>query len=136
MKHTAVVLMTGVVNGNGRIYQHDDVVKAVEQAQERVRAGVMLGYLVNGPSMSDTPPQTGEESHVVRELLMERDHVVATIETLETERGKLLAKMLSAGDAVLRTRASGIPIDNNVITEVEFISVVAMSKDVATPLRK
>jgi hypothetical protein len=136
MKHTAVVLMTGVVNGNGRIYQHDDVVKAVEQAQERVRAGVMLGYLVNGPSMSDTPPQTGEESHVVRELLMERDHVVATIETLETEQGKLLAKMLSAGDAVLRTRASGIPNDNNVITEVEFISVVAMSKDVATPLRK
>lgn len=83
-----VVVRADVRTFNGNVFPAEVLKKAVEEAQEKVHSGLWFGGDGRYPvTMTDA-------SHIVRELTFKNGTVEATIETLPTESGKLLATML------------------------------------------
>jgi hypothetical protein len=136
MTQTFTVLMTDVVNGNGRIYPRDVVLRAVNDFKEKLKKGEVLGTIVAGPSISDEPPTLAEASHRVTRIDLSRDLVEVDVVALDTEPGKALAHLIKTGGIVFRTAGTGKVDEHGCIQDFVLESVFAMPKSKASPLRK
>jgi hypothetical protein len=80
---------------NGRIYPQAVVVRAVEEAQERLRIGKIMAVYTYDPSH----PGVNMRDMVgdVREISMEGREVVATLRLYDTLRGRACKEMVATG---------------------------------------
>lgn len=74
-----------------RIYPEAVLRKAVEDAQPKVKARTMFGSGTGGP---EGPVKLAEVTHLVSALWMEGPRMVATIEFLDTPKGRLLTAIM------------------------------------------
>ena len=82
-------------NKNGRVYSPSVLKKAVADAQERVKAGRMIGQL---ESPADGVSRLSQASHVVEDLRVDaRGRVKADLEILDTAAGRHLKAMFDHG---------------------------------------
>jgi len=95
IKLTGPVLYANVKNANGRIYTTDCILKIMDQAQEHIHRGSLLGELdqPNRPEVS-----LGQVSHRVTEVYynFEKNALEATIEVLETPKGQILKSQIES----------------------------------------
>lgn len=136
MKHTATVLMTDCVNGNGRIYPKDMMTRAIEEFQKKVKEGKAFGFLHDGNYDPLAPLDPTKASHQLTNIEMIQDRVVVDLRPLDTEAGKAVEALLKGGSVVFRTAGIGEIDKENRVSDFEITSVDAMPKHIASPLRK
>jgi len=98
MEFRDVVLVADRVTVTGRIYPREILVREVERLRESVRNGSLIGQLEVPPSAAMS---LYDASHIVTELCMEGDNLVAGIETLGTPYGVVLEHMILQGQALV-----------------------------------
>jgi hypothetical protein len=111
------------VNRNGRVYPDDVMRRAIEDAQERVKAGRMIGQV--GNTGADGKVHLNRASHVVRELKMHRDGtVIAKLEFVDSPAGRDALAMLKADLPVSGTMVGrGSRDEHGVVQEMKLGSV-------------
>jgi hypothetical protein len=120
----APVLTTDVANRNGRIYPKAVVEKALADALEKIRKGTMLGTLDYAPvSLSNA-------SHIVADLTLIDDTLVAEIRVLGSEQGHLLTQLLAAGGVSFAVSGGGNIGPDKVVSDFKLLSIDAV---VCTP---
>jgi hypothetical protein len=109
-------------NANGRVYPEDVLRKAVAKAQEKVKHRRMLGAI---EPPADGKTRLAHVSHVVTDLKVdENGEVLADLEFLDTEAGKLVVDSLLVGVPMhVNMRALGTPNSRGVIEDLELLAV-------------
>ena len=95
LRLTGSILYANVKNANGRIYTEDCILGILEQAQEHIHNGNLLGEL----DQSNRPEvNLGNVSHKVIEAHynFQKNSLDATIEVLETPKGKILRDQIES----------------------------------------
>lgn len=92
---TAPLDVSTLPNASGTVYSKEAIERAVAECQDRVRRRKMFGGV--GSRLGDKLEDMSEASHVVTDMFVREDGVHATIEILNTERGRELLKMAEVG---------------------------------------
>jgi len=98
------------VNKNGRVYPPDVLRKMVEDSQEKIAAGRMIGEI--------EPPggrlRISHASHIVRDMRVESDgSIVATVEFADTPAGRIAQEMMKQGLPMAGTLRGRGAVDKN-----------------------
>jgi len=104
MNFRGEVLVADVPNKNNRIYPKHLLEEIVAKFQDVIKNRGLIGQMgYPGDSMI----HFAEASHIVTDLAMEDNKMVAEIETIQTPCGKELEKLLK-GDAKIALRPYGV----------------------------
>jgi hypothetical protein len=91
---SGIMQMTETVNGNGRTYQHNTMLREVKNYQKLIKEKRSLGEL-------DHPENNvislEKVSHRVTALWMEEKKVMGKVQVLDTPSGKILQELVNGG---------------------------------------
>ena len=94
---SGIMQMTETQNGNGRIYQHNTMVREVKNYQKLVKENRALGELDHP---DDSVINLRNASHMVTQIWMEDKNVMGKIKVLDTPSGKILKELVNGGVTV------------------------------------
>ena len=94
---SGIMQMTETQNGNGRIYQHNTMVREVKNYQKLVKENRALGELDHP---DDSVINLKNASHMVTQIWMEDKNVMGKIKVLDTPSGKILKELVNGGVTV------------------------------------
>ena len=120
-KFWAPVARADIPNSNGRIYPRHVLNKAI--AEFKTKLNGQIGYPVN------SIVSYRHISHVVTNLKMDQDYLLAEIEILDTPQGDILKSM----DVCYRTHGF-CEINNDTIVNYELIGIHALKTNTACTL--
>lgn len=122
MKHTFTVKLPGdLPDKSGCVYPPDVLKKAVDDAQDKVKARRLIGE-IDPPG--DGRSRISRASHVVTDLRIEKDgSVKADLEFLDTEAGRLARHAVMTGMPLsVGMRATGTVV-GNVVENMNLLGV-------------
>ena len=91
---SGIMQMTETLNGNGRRYQHETMVREVQNYQKLVKERRALGELDHP---DDSVITLSRVSHAVTKIWMEGNNVMGKIKVLNTPSGKILQELVNGG---------------------------------------
>ena len=94
IKYRDVVLESNKVTKTKRIYPKELLEKNVASLQEVIKGRGLFGQM---DFPSDSLIHISDASHIITELVMEVDNMVAEIEPLNTPYGKVLSQLIKDG---------------------------------------
>ena len=94
---SGIMQMTETQNGNGRVYQHDTMVREVKNYQKLIKENRALGELDHP---DDSVINLRNCSHMVTAIWMEEKNVMGKIKVLDTPSGKILKELVNGGVTV------------------------------------
>jgi hypothetical protein len=114
---SGIMQMTETQNGNGRVYQHQTMVREVKNYQKLIKENRALGELDHP---DDSVINLKNASHMVTAMWMEGKNVMGKIKVLETPSGKILKELVNGGVTVgVSSRGMGSVTEANGKTIVE-----------------
>jgi hypothetical protein len=114
---SGIMQMTETQNGNGRVYQHQTMVREVKNYQKLIKENRALGELDHP---DDSVINLKNASHMVTAMWMEGKIVMGKIKVLETPAGKILKELVNGGVTVgVSSRGMGSVTEANGKTIVE-----------------
>lgn len=114
---SGIMQMTETQNGNGRVYQHDTMVREVKNYEKLVKERRALGELDHP---DDSVINLKNASHMVTKIWMEGKNVMGKLKVLDTPAGKILQELVNGGVTVgVSSRGMGSVSENNGRTIVE-----------------
>ena len=131
MKFTQIVAQADVPNRNGRIYTKEVLAKMVEDFNSRPAKESLIGQL--GFPENNMPAgnviDLSIASHIVEDLRLKDEHLVADIKILDTNCGEELIELMKNGGAVFRTQGIGkaeISGDTAIISDYTLTTINAV----------
>lgn len=118
-----VVLKSGVLNGNGRIYTKEALEKAVELFKDNQET--MFGQI--GEMEHFSPVDLSKVSHRVNSLIVEDDLLIADIDVLPTPEGDKLKDLLKY--VVFRPSIIGNINENKEVEIKELVTFNVIPKE-------
>lgn len=115
-------------NRNNRIYTRECMEKAIADTKKLIEEKRFMGELVNDCCSSTVC--LSNVSHLVTDLRMEGDNVMADIQVLTTPKGFDLQRLLDTQQAEFVTRGIG-KFNDKVVEDYQLISVDAVVKSPA-----
>jgi hypothetical protein len=109
-------------NGNGRLYQIDNVSKIIEQSQWQVNQKQMLGYYGHPNSLLLKENMQNQPSNVCTRLRLNGSIVEHSQQILETDTGKVVAALHKAGAGGWSWRAGGTDGGREAPTEIRELA--------------
>ena len=114
---SGIMQMAETVNGNGRIYPHNVLMKEIKNYQKLVKEKRALGELDHP---EDSVINLRNASHLVTECWMEGKNVMGKIQVLNTPTGKILQELVNGGVSIgISSRGMGSVTEHNGQTIVE-----------------
>lgn len=128
-----MVVKADVANKNDRIYSKEVIEKVIKDFKE-LPPRAMMGCL---GMQSTTVIPFKEVSHIITDLRIENDCLVADIEILDTPQGKTLQTIMEAGNLVAFRMAGIGSVENETVFNVigkdyKLISIHAISAEEAS----
>lgn len=130
----ATVLEANKPNKNRRIYPEQVLKANVERLSNQVKNKQLLGQ-IDFPN--DALIHFENASHVITELILEDNKLIASIETLPTPQGKVLEKLLEHDAVALRPYGIGNgKVDENGVLVIDdsykMISISVVKASIAS----
>ena len=94
---SGIMQMTETLNGNGRRYPHQTMLREIENYQKLVKENRALGELDHP---DDSVITLANVSHAVTKIWMEGNNVMGKIKVLDTPSGKILQELINGGVTV------------------------------------
>lgn len=119
---TFIVGLVDKPNKNGRIYPRGVMDKAIKDYRKQIDEKRSVGEL--NPQFDPTTVLTNV-SHIITDLLIEENNLVADVDVLTTPRGLILQDMLESHNIEFVTRGLAKLDKEKTITEYTLLSVDA-----------
>lgn len=88
-------MSAGKKNGNGRIYQEEEMTKVVEEVNSRITEGFSMMGELNHPEGLNINLQN--VSHIITELSMDNGYAIGKAKILNTPAGNIVKSLLDGG---------------------------------------
>ena len=114
---SGVMQRADTVNGNGRVYPHNVLVKEVKNYQKLVKENRALGELDHP---EDSVINLKNASHMITEVWWDNKNVMGKAKVLDTPSGKILRSLVDSGVTLgISSRGMGSVTESNGQTTVE-----------------
>jgi len=116
---SGIMMQGGVKNRNGRTYKVEDIGKAVNQINERLKNGEsIMGELDHPQSLSINLDRV---SHIITEARMDGNNAVGKMKLLETPMGNIAKQLINAGVRLgVSSRGTGSVGSNGEVNNFAF----------------
>lgn len=120
------MMVAEVKNGNGRIYQLEEMVQVVEKAMNQIKTGGPIMGQLNHPADLQINPY--EVSHCITEMKLDGNNVVGKMKLLNTPAGNIVRGILEGGVRLgVSSRGTGsVGVDGRV-SGFNFLTVDVVS---------
>ena len=115
--------MLDIPNKNGRIYTKECMKKAIADTKKLIEEKRFLGELEQ-PQYTDI--NLSNVSHMITDLRIEENKIVADIQVLKTPKGFLLQEMMDAKEIEFVQRGLGKIGKDNIVTDYTLIAIDAV----------
>jgi hypothetical protein len=120
------MMVAEVKNGNGRIYQLDEMVQVVEKAMNQIKTGGPIMGQLNHPADLQINPY--EVSHCITEMKMDGTNVVGKMKLLNTPAGNIVRGILEGGVRLgVSSRGTGSVGNDGRVSGFNFLTVDVVS---------
>ena len=109
-------------NQNGRVYPLNEIKKAVDEIDQRIRKGeTVMGELDHPPELQINLDRV---SHIIEDMWMDGNNGIGKLKLIETPMGNIATALMKAGAALgVSSRGSGNVDDNGMVEGFECVTV-------------
>lgn len=123
---SGIMMMSEVVNGNGRNYPLDEISKAVNECQEKIKKGIyIMGELNHPDSLSIN---LANVSHAITEIKMSGNNAIGKMKLLNTPAGNIAKGIMEGGVRLgVSSRGSGNVGPMGQVSGFQFVTMDIVS---------
>lgn len=109
-------------NQNGRVYPLEEITKAVDDIQARIRKGeTVMGELDHPPELQINLDRV---SHIITDMWMDGNNGIGKLKLIQTPMGNIASALMKAGAALgVSSRGSGNVSDSGIVDGFECVTV-------------
>jgi hypothetical protein len=109
-------------NQNGRVYPLEEIKKAVDEIDQRIRKGeTVMGELDHPPELQINLDRV---SHIIQDMWMDGNNGIGKLKLIDTPMGNIASALMKAGAALgVSSRGSGNVSDNGIVDGFECVTV-------------
>lgn len=109
-------------NQNGRVYPLEEIKKAVDEIDQRIRKGeTVMGELDHPPELQINLDRV---SHIIEDMWMDGNNGIGKLKLIHTPMGNIAEALLKAGAKLgVSSRGSGNVDDNGIVEGFECVTV-------------
>ena len=117
-----IFMMGGIKNRNGRVYQPQEISRAVDQLNEQVRSGFSVMGELNHPD--NLSINLDRVSHIITEMRMVGNNAIGKAKVLDTPCGNIVKALINGGAKLgVSSRGSGNVTMEGTVNDFSFITV-------------
>lgn len=123
---SGVMMQAALKNGNGRVYPVNEIAKAVEECQSKIKLGQFIMGELNHPDTLSI--NLANVSHAITEIRMEGQNAIGKMKLLNTPSG-LIAKAIIEGGVRLgvSSRGTGNVNEGGNVSDFSFVTMDIVS---------
>jgi hypothetical protein len=123
---SGIMMQAALKNGNGRVYPVNEISRAVEECQAKIRAGMPIMGELNHPDTLSI--NLANVSHAITEIRMDGSNAVGKMKLLNTPAG-LIAKAIIEGGVRLgvSSRGTGNVNEGGDVSDFSFVTMDIVS---------
>ncbi len=121
------IMMQGAMrNGNGRVYPVNEIAKAVQECQDKIKTGnYIMGELNHPESLSIN---LANVSHAITEIRMSGDNAIGKMKLLNTPAGQIAKAIIEGGVRLgVSSRGTGNVNESGDVTDFSFVTMDIVS---------
>lgn len=121
------IMMQGALrNGNGRVYPTNEIAKAVQECQEKIKSGnYIMGELNHPDSLSIN---LANVSHAIVEITMQGDNAIGKMKLLNTPAGQIAKAIIEGGVRLgVSSRGTGNVNESGDVSDFSFVTMDIVS---------
>lgn len=121
------IMMQGAMrNGNGRVYPTNEIAKAVQECQDKIKTGnYIMGELNHPESLSIN---LANVSHAITEIRMSGDNAIGKMKLLNTPAGQIAKAIIEGGVRLgVSSRGTGNVNESGDVTDFSFVTMDIVS---------
>lgn len=121
-----IMMQAELKNGNGRIYPLDEISRAVEEAQKRIKEGFTIMGELNHPDTLSI--NLDRVSHIITEVSMDGNNAVGKMKLLNTPCGNIAKALIEGGARIgVSSRGTGNVNESGAVSDFVFTTVDIVS---------
>lgn len=123
---SGIMMQAALKNGNGRVYPVNEISRAVDECQAKIKAGQFIMGELNHPDTLSI--NLANVSHAITEIRMEGNNAVGKMKLLNTPSG-LIAKAIIEGGVRLgvSSRGTGNVNEGGDVSDFSFVTMDIVS---------
>jgi hypothetical protein len=122
-----IMMQAELVNGNGRKYPLEEIARAVEGAQKRIKEGHSIMGELNHPDVLTI--NLDRVSHLITEVRMDGNNALGKMKLLNTPCGRIAQELINGGARLgVSSRGTGNVNEAAVVSDFSFVTVDIVSQ--------
>lgn len=124
---SGIMMQAALRNGNGRVYPTNEISKAVEGMQERIKGGHFILGELNHPDVLSI--NLANVSHAITEVRMDGNNAVGKMKLLNTPSGQIAKAIIEGGVRLgVSSRGTGNVNESGEVSDFSFVTVDIVSQ--------
>jgi len=122
-----IMMQAALKNGNGRIYPLDEISKAVQEAQKRIKDGFSIMGELNHPDTLSI--NLDRVSHAITEVGMDGNNAIGKLKLVNTPCGNIAKALIEGGIRLgVSSRGTGNVAESGDVSDFAFVTVDIVSQ--------
>lgn len=123
---SGIMMQAALKNGNGRVYPVNEIAKAVEESQAKIRAGMFIMGELNHPDTLSI--NLANVSHAITEIRMDGQNAVGKMKLLNTPVGNIAKAIIEGGVRLgVSSRGTGNVNEGGDVSDFSFVTMDIVS---------
>lgn len=123
---SGIMMQAALKNGNGRVYPVNEITKAVEECQSKIKMGQYIMGELNHPDTLSI--NLANVSHAITEIRMEGNNAVGKMKLLNTPAGQIAKAIIEGGVRLgVSSRGTGNVNEGGDVSDFAFVTMDIVS---------
>lgn len=124
---SGIMMQAALKNGNGRVYPINEITRAVEECQAKIKAGNYIMGELNHPDTLSINLQN--VSHAITEIFMDGNNAVGKMKLLNTPAGNIAKGIMEGGVRLgVSSRGTGNVAESGDVSDFAFVTMDIVSQ--------
>jgi hypothetical protein len=124
---SGIMMQAALKNGNGRVYPVNEIQRAVEECQGRIKAGNFIMGELNHPDTLTI--NLANVSHAITEIAMDGNNAVGKMKLLNTPAGNIAKGIIEGGVRLgVSSRGTGNVNEGGDVSDFSFVTMDIVSQ--------
>jgi hypothetical protein len=123
---SGIMMQSELVNGNGRKYPMNEIMRAVAECQEKISKGMFIMGELNHPDTLSI--NLANVSHAITEIRMEGNDAIGKMKLLNTPAGNIAKAIIEGGVRLgVSSRGTGNVNESGSVSDFSFVTMDIVS---------
>ncbi len=123
---SGIMMQAALKNGNGRVYPVNEIAKAVEECQSKIKNGMYIMGELNHPDTLSI--NLANVSHAITEIRMDGNNALGKMKLLNTPAGNIAKGIMEGGVRLgVSSRGTGNVNEGGDVSDFAFVTVDIVS---------